>query len=153
MSFSALDTIHFVSQSKTMKHLSLNKSVLKRGFVLAPLLLLLAAMVCVARAAEFQKASYSATLPNGAEIVLKFEDNGKFSLSHKDGKLLVAGTYKATKNQIEFTDEKGPIAAKDAKPGKYEWKLESDKLNFTVVQDGSEGRRNGLTRPIWTLQK
>lgn len=136
-----------------MKHISPKKSTFKPAFLLASLLLLLAGVLNVVRAAEFQKSSYLATLPNGSEIVLKFEEGGKFSLSHKDGKLLVAGTYKATKNHIEFTDEKGPIASKDAKPGKYEWTLESDKLNFTVVQDESEGRRNGLTRPTWTLQK
>jgi len=151
-----LDTIHFVIQSEHMKHNPfLNSPLFKCNhlFALVPLLLFLAGIVPVAQGAEFQKGSYSATLPNGAEIVLKFEDKGKFSLAHKDGKLLVEGTYKATKNHIEFTDEKGPIASKDAKPGKYEWKLESDKLNFTLVQDESEGRRNGLTRPTWTLQK
>ena len=136
-----------------MQHISFKKSALKLVSSLTPLLLLLIGTVFASQAAEFQKASYLATLPNGSEIVLKFEDGGKFSLSQKDGKLLVAGTYKATKNQIEFKDEKGPISSKDAKPGKYEWTLESDKLNFTVVEDESEGRRNGLTRPTWTLQK
>ena len=106
-----------------------------------------------AHAAEFQKGSYSTDLPRGGTITLKFEDNGKFSLKKDDGKLFVAGTYKVTKNQIEFTDETGPMAAKDAKPGKYEWKLESDKLTFTKVEDESEGRSKGLTHSDWNLQK
>jgi hypothetical protein len=120
---------------------------------LVSLLLALSGMLGAARAAEFPTGSYSGSRPNGDQIVLKFEDSGKFSLTDKDGKLLVAGTYKPTKNEIEFTDENGPLASKGAKPGKYDWKLESDKLTFTKVEDESEGRQKGLTRPTWTRQK
>ena len=133
-------------------HLKSGLVACKSAFVLA-LVVFLAGSVSLIRAAEFQKGLYSATRPNGDSILLKFEEGGKFSVTDKDGKVLVAGTYKATKNQIEFTDEKGPLAAKDVKTGKYEWKLESDILNFSVVQDESEGRRKGLTRSAWTRQK
>lgn len=122
-------------------------------FILVALTLLLTAIGPVARAAEFQKGSYSAVLPRGDKVTLLFDDNGKFTLKKEDGKVLVAGTYKVTKTQIEFTDETGPLAAKDAKPGKYEWKLESGKLTFSIVEDESQGRSNGLTRPTWTAQK
>jgi len=128
------------------------KTYFKIRFPLA-LVMFLAANGGVIQAQDFQKGSYSVSRPNGDKIVLKFEEGGKFSLTDKDGKIFVAGTYKATKNQIEFTDVKGALASKDAKPGKYEWKLESNTLTFSVVQDESEGRRNGLTRSTWTLEK
>jgi len=121
--------------------------------LLVALVLVLAGGANVAQAAEFQQGSYSGTLPRGDKVTFKFDDKGKFVLTDKDGKALVEGTYKVMKDQIEFTDEKGPIASKDAKPGKYKWKLEDKKLSFTKVEDESEGRRKGLTGTTWTLEK
>src|SRR6185503_3446292 len=131
------------------------KPILKSSSVafLLAFLVLLAGHGSLSQAAEFQKGSYSGTRPNGDKIVLKFEDGGKFSLVDKDGKVLVVGAYKVTKSRIELTDESGPMAAKDAKPGKYDWKLESDKLTFSKFDDESEGRSKGLTRSPWTLEK
>ena len=86
-------------------------------------------------------------------MLLKFADKQKFVLSGEDGKTLVEGTYKVVNNQIEFTDEKGPLASKDAKPGKYKWQLTDRKLNFTKIEDGSEGRSKGIAGATWTLEK
>jgi hypothetical protein len=102
---------------------------------------------------KFQQGSYSGTLPRGDKVAFKFDDKGNFVLTDKVGKALVEGTYKVMKDQIEFTDEKGPIASKDARPGKYNWKLEDKKLSFTKVEDESEGRSKGLTGTTWTLEK
>src|SRR5262252_5645965 len=113
--------------------------------LLVALVLVLAGGATVAQGAEFQRGSYSGTLPRGDKVRFKFDDKGKFVLADKDGKALVEGTYKVTKDQIELTDEKGPIASKDAKPGKYQWKLKDQKLSFTKVEDESEGRSKGLT--------
>jgi hypothetical protein len=99
-----------------MFHLWLSRVVV---FV-APILFL---DVGVARAAEFQKGTYSGTL-HGDKMVT-----------------------------LEFKDEKGSIASKDAKPGKYKWKLDDKKLTFTKVEDESEGRSKGITGTTWTLQK
>ena len=125
-----------------------------RASILVGLALLLAAVPAIPlQAAEFPKGSFVATSPRGEKITLKFEDKDKFSLNGEDGKVLVAGSYKVTKTQIEFTDETGPLAAKDAKHGKYEWKIESDKLSFSKIEDDSEGRSKGLTRTPWTSEK
>src|SRR5437899_2766955 len=97
--------------------------------------ILLAASASIAQAAEFQPAAYSRTRPNGQTVTLTFDSKGKFVLTDKDGKTLVEGSYKLIKDQIEFTDEKGPVASKEAKPGKYRWKLDGKKLNFTRVED------------------
>jgi len=106
-----------------------------------------------AQGAEFRQGSYSGTRLRGDTVLLKFDEKGRFALSDKNGKPLVEGAYKVTKDQIEFTDEKGPFAAKDSKPGKYKWKLEENKLSFIKVEDDSEGRSKGITGTTWTLEK
>jgi hypothetical protein len=103
--------------------------------------------------AEFPKGSFSATSPRGEKVALQFAEKEQFTLKSEDGKVLVTGTYKVSKSQIEFTDETGPLASKEAKPGKYEWKLESDKLTFSKIEDESEGRSRALTRIPWTVEK
>lgn len=107
----------------------------------------------VVQAAEFQPRSYSGTRLRGDKVTLKFDDKGKFTVTDSDGKPLVQGVYKVVKDEIEFTDEKGPVASKDSKPGKYKWKLEHDTLTFTKVEDESEGHSKGLTHTTWTLEK
>jgi hypothetical protein len=106
-----------------------------------------------AQAAEFKQASYSRTSQRGEKMILKFGDKQKFVLSGEDGKTLVEGTYKVSNDQIEFTDEKGPFASKDAKPGKYKWQISDGKLNFTKIEDESEGRSKGIAGDTWTLEK
>jgi hypothetical protein len=117
----------------------------------------LALLVCgsarAAQATEFPQASYSRTSPRGEKVILKFGDKQKFVLSGADGKTLVGGTYKVMNDRIEFTDKNGPFASKDAKPGKYKWQLTDGKLNFTRVEDDSEGRAKGITGAVWTLEK
>jgi len=120
---------------------------------LAVLALAAAGNASPAQAAEFQQGSYSRTSPRGDKLVLKFGDKQRFVLSSQQGKTLVEGTYNVTKDQIEFTDQNGPIASKDAKPGKYKWELADGKLTFTKVEDESEGRSKGITGATWTLEK
>src|SRR6266576_3766021 len=169
--FFALGTVHFVSQSKYMKTLSPEnigfwqpRRLARKGacmtvayrwrstIMLVALGLVLAGGASVAQGAEFQQGSYSGTRLRGEKVVLRFDHEGKFILTDKDGKTLVEGTYKVMKDQIEFTDEKGPMAAKGAKPGKYKWKLEDKALSFTKVEDESEGRSKGITGTTWTLE-
>jgi hypothetical protein len=121
--------------------------------MLVALGLVLAGGASVAQGAEFQQGSYSGTRHRGDKVALRFDHQGKFILTDKDGKVLVEGTYKVMKDQIEFTDEKGPMAAKGAKLGKYKWKLADKALNFTKVEDESEGRSKGITGTTWTLEK
>ena len=90
--------------------------------MLAALMLVSGWLTSIAQGAEFRPGSYSGTRLRGDTVLIKFDEKGRFALTDKDGKTLVEGAYKVTKDQIEFTDEKGPFAAKDAKPGKYKWK-------------------------------
>ena len=170
--FFAFDAVHFVPQSERMKTLCPEGSdcwqlrPLARDGALMPVAhrwlsavmlvalgLVLAGGASVTQGAEFQQGSYSGTRLRGDEVTLRFDHKGKFLLTDKEGKVLVEGTYKATKDQIEFTDENGPMAAKGAKPGEYKWKLEDKALNFTKVEDDSEGRSKGLTGTRWTSEK
>jgi len=121
--------------------------------IVAVLALVVAGSARVAQAAEFQQGSYSRTSPRGEKVILKFGDNQKFVLSGEDGKTMVEGSYKVMNDQIEFTDEKRPFASKDAKPGKYKWQLTDGKLNFTKIEDESEGRSKGIAGATWTLEK
>jgi hypothetical protein len=121
--------------------------------MVAVLALVVAGTARVSQAAEFKQATYSRTSPRGEKMLLKFADKQKFVLSSEDGKTLVEGTYKVMDDQIEFTDEKGPLASKDAKPGKYKWQLANGKLNFTKIEDESEGRSKGIAGATWTLEK
>src|SRR5437773_1017836 len=146
--FFGLDRVHFVSQSEPMKtlltgriHYWESRRARRRlwATMLAALVLVPGWVTSVAQGAEFRPGSYSGTRLRGDTVLLKFDEKGRFALTDKDGKTLVEGAYKVTKDQIEFTDEKGPFAAKDAKPAKYQyqWKLEEKKLSFTKVDDES----------------
>ena len=105
-----------------------------------------------ATAADFPKGIFTLKGPDGAVWAMKVDGKDKFTVS-RDGKEAVEGSYKATKDEIEFTDEKGPAADKAAGPGTYKWKLDGDKINFTKVKDKSEGRAGAITAGAWERKK
>jgi hypothetical protein len=134
---------------------SFTGNVVARGclsaVIVSALGLMLTGCANVAQGAEFHPGSYSGTRLRGDKIRIRFDQNGKFILTDKECKTLVEGRYKVAKDEITFTDEKGPIASKDAKPGEYKWKLENKILNFTKIEDESAGRSNGITGTTWKL--
>lgn len=101
-----------------------------------------------AAAADFPTGTFTTKIM-GMDLDLAFDGKGKFTVSVKD-KVEVEGSYKATKDQIEFQDEKGPMADKSAGPGTYKWKLDGKKLTFTKVKDKNPGRAGALTEGAWT---
>ena len=105
-----------------------------------------------ATAADFPKGAFTLKGPDGAIWEVKVDGKDKFTVT-RDGTEAVEGTYKVTKDEIEFTDEKGPVAEKAAGPGTYKWKLDGDKLTFTKVKDKSEGRSGALTAGAWERKK
>ena len=147
------ESIRSWAASHATAHLRLFRTGGFLTIMLVALGLLLAGGGRVAQGQEFQPGSYSGTRLRGDKVTLTFDHKGKFILTDKDGKTLVEGTYKVMKDQIEFTDEKGPMASKGAKPGKYKWKLKDKALNLTKVDDESEGRSRGITGTTWTLEK
>ena len=95
----------------------------------------------VAFAADFPKGEFTLKGPDGAVWGVTFDGKDKFTVTG-DGMTGVEGTYKVTKDEVEFTDEKGPFAEKGAaKTGTHKWKLADKKVTFTKVKDESEGLR------------
>jgi hypothetical protein len=106
-----------------------------------------------ATAAEFPKGTFTLKAADGAVWAVTFDGKGKVTVT-RDGKEAVEGTYKVNKEEIEFTDEKGPFAGTgDRKTGTYKWKLDGKKLTFTKVKDASEGRAAALTGGAWEMKE
>jgi hypothetical protein len=107
----------------------------------------------LARAEDFPKGKYSATIQD-MKITIKFEDKGKFTVEFGD-EVMVEGNYKVNKDVIEFSDNKGKAVSKEdeKKVGKYKWKVDDKKkLTFTKIEDEVEGRVMGLTAGPWTKE-
>jgi hypothetical protein len=101
-----------------------------------------------ARAQEFPTGTFSAKL-GGDKWSIRFDGKGTFTVLLKDEKV-VEGMYKATKNEVVFSKEKGKFAGPEE--GKYKWKLDGKKLSFTKIADESEGRSKALTSGPWTRE-
>jgi hypothetical protein len=94
------------------------------------------------------KGTFSAKLGDEENWTIRFDGKGKFTVARAK-KEVVAGTYKIAKDEVEFTDESGELAYKGV-TGKYEWKLDTNKLTFKKVADNAEGREKALTGATWT---
>jgi hypothetical protein len=101
-----------------------------------------------ARADDFPKGTFTAMGPNGQTIAIKFDGKGKMIVSRGDEEI-VSCEYKVEKDKVTFSNETGPRANKESKPGTYKWKLDGKKLTFTKVDDEHEGRSQGLTHGPW----
>ncbi len=102
------------------------------------------------RATDDLKGAYSLT-QDGMKVTLTFDGDGAFTVKAKD-ELVVKGTYKLDKDQIEFTDKDGPAAITDKGSGKYKWALKDKKLTFTKVEDKADGRAEALTSGPWAAE-
>ncbi len=106
-----------------------------------------------AGAADFPKGTFSLKAPDETVWAIKFDGKGKYTVT-RDGKELVEGTYKITKDEIEFTDVKGGSAEQgDKKTGTYKWKLAEKKLTFTKAKDEAQGRSTILTSGPWEMKE
>ena len=124
----------------------MNRMLKLGGFAVAGLVVL--ALAAAAGTNEFPKGTFTMNF-KGDDWGLHFDGKGKVTVQHK-GKEVVEGTYKAAKDQVEFTDVKGDYAEQgDAKTGSYRWKLADGKLTFTKVKDEAMGRSLVLTAGEW----
>lgn len=76
-------------------------------------------------------------------FTVTIQEDGTYRVVHANGGA-ITGTYKVAGNQIEVTDQGGDFACFDG-AGKYSWKVEGDKLFFSVVEDPCNGRNRTLT--------
>ena len=140
---------HVSSQRKeaTSKEIMLHRSAL----VLTVATMAITLLACEARAAGLPKATYS-MMVDGAQWELKFAEVGKFTYSINQ-QILVEGTYRVTKDEIQFSEENGPIACRgDVETGRYQWKLEGKTLTFTEIQDECVGRES-IALYEWAMQQ
>jgi hypothetical protein len=107
-------------------------------------------LVAVGRASaeDFPKGTFTLKGPDDKVASITFDGKGKLSVK-VDDEDIVQCDYKVTKDQVEFSNETGPRANSDAKPGTYKWKLTGKKLTFTKIKDDSQGRAEALTFGTW----
>jgi|SRR5215813_2391832 len=113
-------------------------------------IIVLLILATVVRAEGFKKGTYSITAGD-VKWSLKYDDSGKVTVS-RNGEVVVEATYKVKADELEVTDEKGPMACDRAQTGKYKWKLEGKNLTLTKVTDECDGRSSALTAQPWVLE-
>jgi len=101
-------------------------------------------------AQEFKKGTYSSTAA-GTKWSLKFDESSKVTVI-SNGEVVVEAAYKIKGDELEVTDEKGPMACNKTQTGKYKWKLDGKKLTLTKVSDECDGRATGLTAQPWVQE-
>src|SRR5262245_56983895 len=113
-------------------------------------LIILLILATAVRAEEFKKGTYSVTAGD-VKWSLKYDDSGKVTVS-RNGEVVVEASYKVKGDELEVTDEKGPMACDGAQTGKYKWKLEGKKLTLTKLTDECDGRASALTAQPWVQE-
>jgi hypothetical protein len=113
-------------------------------------LIVLVALATAVNAQGFKTGTYSNTAA-GTKWSLKFDETGKVTVI-SNGEIVVESRYKVKGDELEVTDEKGPMACDKAQTGKYKWKLDGKKLSLTKVSDECDGRSAGLTSQTWVQE-
>lgn len=72
---------------------------------------------------------------------LALGDDNRFTVL-RDGEVVVEGQYVVKEDQLEFTNEKGPLACLTGQAsGIYGWSLDGKTLTLTLIEDVCEGRK------------
>ncbi len=108
---------------------------------LVAVLLLAGTQTVTAQSGKFPVGSYES-----GPFTITFKEGGSFEVAHSGGGG-VKGTYKISGDKAELTDVEGDYACPDF-VGKYTWKVEAEKLVFTIVEDNCEGRAGALSMPL-----
>ncbi len=104
-------------------------------------LLLAGAPAVTAQSGKFPVGSYEI-----GPFTITFKEAGSFEVTHSSGGG-VTGTYKISGDKAEFTDVAGDFACPDS-VGKYTWKVEAEKLVFTLIEDSCDGRAEVFSNPL-----
>ena len=98
----------------------------------------------VAFGASFPTGNY-----NAGEVTLSFDSGGKYRVLQST-KVMIEGTYKTEGDKLVLTDLSGPYACPaDQKTGTYAWRVESNALTLTKVDDACDDRSADLTGHPW----
>jgi hypothetical protein len=98
------------------------------------------------------KGTFTLTGPDGLPWGLTFDGKGRFLVT-RGGNEAVQGAYKVTGDEVDFRDEKGPLADEAAGTGAYRWTLDGGKITFTKIKDANGGRSQTLTAGAWEKKK
>jgi hypothetical protein len=105
-----------------------------------------------AAADEFPKGTFTSKVDDAVWTVV-IDGKGKYTVS-LDGKEGITGSYKVTKDVVEFTDEGGQFAGKDKDATySYKFKVDGKKVTFTKVKDENEGRSKVITANAWEMKE
>lgn len=86
---------------------------------------------------------------NAGEVTLSFDSGGKYRVM-QGTHAMIEGTYKTEGDKLVLTDVSGPYACPaDQKTGTYAWRVESNALTLTKVEDACDDRSVDLTGRAW----
>lgn len=93
--------------------------------------------------------TFSANDPEGNTISLTFDSAGGLWV-YANGEAYGSSTYKATGDEVEFREVNSPNeTACGSVVGRYKWKLEENRLIYTLVSDSCEIRSTYLLNLRW----
>ena len=93
--------------------------------------------------------TFSASDPEGNTIALTFDSAGGL-WAYVNGESYASYTYKATGDEFEIKEVSAPSESSCGNvAGRYKWKLEENRLIYTVVSDSCELRSNYLVNLRW----
>jgi hypothetical protein len=115
-----------------------------------PLLAAVAVLTAAMPAADFPVGTYRANDADGNAIELTFDTTGTV-VAYVNGQQFSVQPYSAKGDDIEFREGTAPEQYRcPGMVGKYKWKLESNRLVFTIVEDNCAARSQPLTGLAWT---
>lgn len=93
--------------------------------------------------------TFSANDPEGNTIALTFDSAGGLWV-YANGEQFGSSTYKATGDEVEFREVSAPSENSCGNVvGRYKWKLEENRLIYTLVSDTCEIRSTYLVNMRW----
>ncbi len=136
-------------------------SLVKRPSIWVPCVVLILLLTeCVSSPVELLKGIYTTLISAADDQVnglsqpgrwdLELGDDNRFTV-FRDSEVVVEGRYAVKEDQLEFTDEEGPLACQNGQAtGSYGWSLDGKTLTLRLVDDGCEGRKAVLATQSFT---
>ena len=117
------------------------------SFVVVVLLI----VACAPESESFPKGRYWATYWDMADAFITFEDGGKFTVEHLNGKFNIEeGQYTVDGDTITLVENE--VCGPGLQEGVYRWSMdEKGNLDIDIIKDNCFGRTVGETR--WELEE
>ena len=119
----------------------------KRWVLCVGLAIVALSVVSCAGTGEFP----TGTFDSGGDHRIAFRPNGTYTVLERDGTIFVNGTYDVEGDEFTVKETEFNPCAPYAPP-RYQWLFDGEKLEFEVIEDKCDPRREDLTSHEWTLQ-